>query len=432
MDYEQAISYIYNIPLYAKKKRRKGITELLERLESPQKRLKFIHVAGTNGKGSVCSFLSTIYSEAGYHVGLFTSPHLVKFNERIKINQEDIDDVMFAKVFTRVKDAINAMEMDGHDHPTFFETLFAMSLLYFEENKVQLVILETGLGGRLDATNEIENPLACVITPIGLDHTQILGHTISEITREKGGIIKVDCPTILSSQEEEVQGIIKKICLEKNARVIEVAPYQSQILRRTYKTIDFLLKNKYYKYDKLILNTSADYQIDNLATALTVVEALFDKYPLDRKKIPMILTNFYWPGRMELIGDCLLLDGAHNISGIKTFIRNIEMSFANKKLIILFSVMKDKDYEGMIKELCSCPNIEKVILTKVHKDRCLDMKIMRECFEKYDFSEIETEEDVNAAFHKGMASAGRMLCCVGSLYLIGEIKSLIMGGNVYD
>lgn len=432
MNYEQCVDYILSIPLFGKKDGHKNTKILLERLNNPHKEMKFIHVAGTNGKGSVCTMLSFLYLESNIKVGLFTSPHLVKINERIKVNNKDISDIAFMNVFYEVKSVIEQMVEDGFNHPTFFETIFVMSIVYFKRQGVEIAILETGIGGRLDATNVIEKPLVSVITHIGFDHMEILGDTLDKIAFEKGGIIKIDCPTVLASQEPLARNMIDQICKEKNSFLHEVMPIEYAILKRTDKTIDFSVKNKYYYYERLTLNVSAEYQISNLATALTVVEVIKKNFPLQESTIKAAIEKFYWPGRMEVVNDWLILDGAHNESGIDLFVKNLEASFPNKKVTILFAAMRDKAYDLMIDSLSQCSNIDRVIITKVSNYRSLDTKTLLKCFEKTTIKDISIDLDIEKVLRNHDSRHDGILCCVGSLYLVGEIKKLMIGGVLND
>lgn len=432
MNYQDSVDYILSIPLFGKKDGHNNTKELLSRLGNPHNSLKYIHVAGTNGKGSVCSMLSYIYVEAGYQVGFFSSPHLVKINERIKINNQDMMDEEFLQIFKCIKLEIDQMISEGRHHPTFFETLFCMAIMYFYMHKVDLVILETGLGGRLDATNIIKKPLVSIITQIALDHVAILGDTIEKIAFEKGGIIKKNCPTVLQSSEETVAQVISKLCNENNAPLYEAMPIQYNILKSTYKTIDFSINNKYYYYERLTLNTNAHYQIINVATALTAIQLLKNEIVVQDDNIIQGLKNFYWPGRMEVINEWLILDGAHNEDGIRVFTQYIEEHFKEHQITVLFAAMKDKAYEEMAKELSKCQQIKRVVLTSVHKERCLDAQTMKSTFEKYSQAQIEIEENVEKALLKSYKVDNHLLCCVGSLYLIGEIKKIITGGLQID
>lgn len=429
MNYEQSVEYILSIPLFGKKNGHHNTEVLLRKFGNPQDFMKTIHVAGTNGKGSVCSMLSYIYCEAGLKVGFFSSPHLIKINERFKINNVDITDEAFLSCFLKVHGAVLEMVEAGHTHPTFFETLFCMAMVYFKEQGVELVILETGLGGRLDATNMIKQPLVSVITQIDYDHVAILGDTLQKIAGEKGGIIKKECPTVLQSNQEEVVQVIENICKEQMSKLYPVQPIDTLISKRTYKTIDFSIQNKYYYYDRLTVNSSAAYQIMNVATALTTVHVIGSEIAVEASEVMRALEKFYWPGRMEVIHDGLILDGAHNLSGIKAFTQTIRENYPNRHITLLFAAMKDKAYDEMIEEICKCENIKRIILTTIHEERCLDLPKMEETFRKYSDLPIEIELSIEKVIDNVTTTNGDLLCCLGSLYLVGEVKRILSGGN---
>ena len=229
MNYEEAVAYIEETPKFTKKNSLEHTKECLRRLGNPQEKFKVIHVAGTNGKGSTCAFLTSILREAGYSCGLFTSPHLVKINERFQINEVNIDDDTFLKAFERVKVLADELVAEGSYHPTYFEMLFLMGMVIFAEAGVDYVTLETGLGGRLDATTAVENPVACVITSISLDHMQFLGETIEEIARVKSGIIKENRDVVVANQDESIINVIKSKAEIKNSKVVRAIKYVMKI-----------------------------------------------------------------------------------------------------------------------------------------------------------------------------------------------------------
>lgn len=433
MDYEACLEYILNIPLYGRKAGLNNIQEIMRRLGDPQDQLQYIHVAGTNGKGSVCTMLAYIYGKAGLNVGLFTSPHLILINERIQINHEMIPNQVFSRLTTQIKEIIGLMVAEGLNHPTFFEVLFAIAILYFFEQKVDLVILETGVGGRLDATNIVKYPLANVITQIDYDHVQILGNTFEAIAAEKGGIIKSGAKVVLQDAKSEVKKVIQKICMEKDAQLYEVHPYRHLIFKKTYKSIDFSINSKYYEYDRLIMNTNAKYQMDNLATALTVIAVLQKKIPVNRYSIDAGVENFYWPARMEIVNENVLIDGAHNKNGISAFIEYIEENFQEYGLTIVFAVMKDKDYDEMISLLCQCKQIRKIIVIEIHKPRGMDAEKLCNSFHEHGFSQVFIEEDIKTIINKYVPhKQNELLCFVGSLYLAGEVKKILLEDELND
>ena len=246
MTYEQAVAYIDETPKFTTKNSLEHTRECLRRLGNPQEHFRVIHVAGTNGKGSTCAFLTSVLREAGYSCGLFTSPHLVEINERFQINEVNIDNETFLAAFEKVKALAEELTAEGNYHPTYFEMLFLMGMVIFAEKGVDFVTLETGLGGRLDATTAIENPVACVITSISLDHMQYLGNTVEEIAAEKAGIIVPDVPVIYDANDERAAAVIRKYAEEKNSPAYPVRAQQAEITGNDRQGIDFCLTGETY------------------------------------------------------------------------------------------------------------------------------------------------------------------------------------------
>ena len=274
MTYEEAVAYIDETPKFTKKNSLEHTKECLRRLGSPQNKFKVIHVAGTNGKGSTCAFLTSILREAGYSCGLFTSPHLVEINERFQINEVNIDNDTFLKAFHKVKALADELVAEGSYHPTYFEMLFLMGMLIFAEAGVDYVTLETGLGGRLDATTAVENPVACVITSISLDHMQYLGDTVAKIAGEKAGIIVPGVP---------------------------VKREDTEIMRNTSAGIDFSFRNDYYGDTVFSIPFIAKYQVMNSALALKTMEVLRKEIPVSMDKLQEGIRRTRWQGRMETV-----------------------------------------------------------------------------------------------------------------------------------
>ena len=246
MNYEEAVAYIEETPKFTTKNKLEHTKECLRRLGSPEERFNVIHVAGTNGKGSTCAFLTSILREAGYSCGLFTSPHLVTINERFQINEKNIEDDTFLHAFEKVKKLADELVAEGSYHPTYFEFLFLMGMVIFADAGVDYVVLETGLGGKLDATTAVEHPLACVITSISFDHMQYLGNTITAIAGEKAGIIVPGVPVIYDGNDPEAAQVISERAEELGSPCYEVKREDAKILRNTMSGIDFLFKNEYY------------------------------------------------------------------------------------------------------------------------------------------------------------------------------------------
>lgn len=423
MNYMEAVEYIEQIPKFTTKNKPEHTTELLHRLGSPQKNQKVIHVAGTNGKGSVCAFISSILKEAGKKAGLFTSPHLERINERFMISGEMVSDENFLEVFLKVKQVVDGMLECGLPHPTFFEYLFAMSMLLFEMEQVEFAILETGLGGRLDATNVIECPVITIITSIGLDHTEILGETISEIASEKAGIIKAGVPVIVDGNNLEAYSIIEKRAAQMGSECIKITKQNYKVLEKTDKNIDFSANLKYYEGITFHLPFVAPYQIQNAVLALAAVWKLSGIAP---EIAARGIEHARWAGRMEQVLPNVFIDGAHNEAGIKAFAEAAAMS-EYQKPILLFTAVKEKDYESMLQIICNQIDYSKIIITEFDNPRALEGKKLLQMIKRYTDSPVELVSNLEEAFFKAVRETNehRCLYCIGSLYLAGAIKEIV-------
>ena len=299
--------------------------------------------------------------------------------------------------------------------------------MFFSSNNADFIVLETGLGGRLDATNVIDKPLVSVITPIGLDHTSILGNTLEEIALEKAGIIKQDCPLVYVKQYNEVDSIIQLQIKGKNVKLYIIDKINYKILNKSNKSIDFSLNTSYYNYNSININSLALYQITNVAIALTVVEVLIlQGIILRTDKILIGITKAKWPGRMDFIEDNIILEGAHNEIGMVEYLKNINNFLSNKKHILIFTSLVDKPYENMIKLLCNEKCFEKIIITKPNSNRATSCQEIYNCFKKCQFKDLVIIEDVTEAFlyGKSLLNDETILTCIGSLYLIGDIYKI--------
>lgn len=425
MNYAEAVEYILNIPMFSKKTSKENTKKLLESLGNPEKDKKIIHVAGTNGKGSVCSYMESVLREAGNQVGMFTSPHLIYINERIQINRTPIEDEEFVSVFEKVYGASKQMEENGYLHPAFFEFLFAMAMVAFSRKNVDFIILETGLGGRLDASNTIENPYLVVITSVGLDHTEILGDTLGKIAYEKAGIIKKGVPVVYWGEEEEVVKVIEEVALEKTSKTYKVDKKSFDILKITNKNIDFSVYNRYDRICKFSIPFSGIYQVSNAVIAIKAI-SLIDE-AIEDEIIKQGIVKAKWEGRMEEVLPSVVVDGAHNLDGICAFISSALERKVQGKVYLLFSVVKEKDYVHMIKMICENLEFDSVILTGIEGRRNLPISEIEKVFKKYIKKPIYSIGDIEEAFNKGhtLLEEGDILYCVGSLYLVGKIKELV-------
>ena len=427
MNYEEAVAYIEETPKFTTKNKLSHTKECLERLGNPEKKFKVIHVAGTNGKGSTCAFLTSIFREAGYSCGLFTSPHLVVINERFQINEKNIDNQAFMSAFEKVKALADELVAEGSYHPTYFEMLFLMGMVIFAEAGVNYVMLETGLGGRLDATTAVEDPVACVITSISFDHMQYLGNTIAEIAGEKAGIIVPGVPVIYDGNNPEAAKVIRKQAEALGSPYYEVKKENTEILRNTSAGIDFCMENEYYGNTAFSIPFIAGYQVMNAALALKTAEVLKDMVNLPKDSVLRGLRETRWQGRMETVLPGVIVDGAHNEDGVEKFVETAEHFQKDYPLTLLFSAVDDKDYTDMIRTVAGRIRFQHVIVTQVGGYRKVPSEQLADIFRKEGCLCAESCEDVESSFRRALEYRGKegMLFCVGSLYLVGEIKAII-------
>lgn len=405
------------------------IKSLMKRLGNPEEKLKIIHVAGTNGKGSVCSMLNSTLIEAGYVVGLFTSPHLIHYNERIQIQNTPISDDNFIKLGYKIKDICKEMVGNNEEMPTFFEYITAMAFLYFAQQNVDIAIIETGIGGTYDATNVITKPLVSVITSIDKDHTALLGNTREKISREKGGIIKENSHTVLYDSDQSVYNTIKDICKSKNNRLFSC---QKTIIKdisyKIYGTT-FTVINPNFTYENLYLKLIGSYQTSNAITALMTIESLkLQGYSISKNVVKKGLENARWPGRMEVIREnpMVIIDGAHNEESATAFTNFLPIIKKGAKIYMLISIVKDKDYNKIIDIIM--PYADGVIVTQTSNPRALPAATLYNAIKEKDKDiEVILEEDLKLAYARGLELLQKddLLCCLGSLYLVGEIKQLL-------
>lgn len=397
MGYNQILNHLYSLESSKIKLGLKNIKNLLWKIGNPEKELKCIHVAGTNGKGSVCAMIFHILREAGYNAGLYTSPHLKRFNERIRFNDDFISDREIVDYYLKMKDKITDQ--------SFFEITTAMAFLYFKDKKADFVVLEAGLGGRLDATNVI-TPMVSVITTIGLEHTDLLGNSIEKIAYEKAGIIKRNVPVVTGANGKALEKI-RSIAKERNAPLI---------LAKKHKNIQFKYLN-------------GRFQHFNADIALTIIDTLNRHHSLkiSNKNIYGGLKNTKWPARLQFIGKNVLIDCAHNPDGIKALaeeLKAIKRRNDFKNLVIVFGVLRDKDFEEMLRQLLKLRPF-KIILTQPKSDRALKAGELAGTLKKtgknkmLNFAEIKNP---GAALDYAKKIAGRddLVVVAGSIYLVGE------------
>ncbi|MGL4913070.1 MAG: bifunctional folylpolyglutamate synthase/dihydrofolate synthase [Romboutsia sp.] len=424
MNYQESLHYIEETHKFGIRLGLDNMKELLEILGNPQDKLNVIHVAGTNGKGSTCSFITSILKESGYKVGLYTSPFLETFTERIRVNGENIPEEDVARIVTLIKQKTEDTDL----HPTEFEIVTAMAFYYYWEQGVDFVALEVGLGGRYDATNIIKKSDVSVIASISLDHVGILGDTVAKIAYEKGGIIKENGTAIVYDQSDEAKDIIKEICREKNAKYIEVKfddikIKQSDIYSQTY---DCTVMGE--KYTDLEIKLIGEHQVNNSILALSAINFLKEtkKLNITEESIRLGLINTKWPGRIEKIMEnpIFIIDGAHNEDGAKSLAKALEKNFNSKKATLLIGMLEDKDIDGVLEILM--PYFDKVITTTPDNPRAISCEVLKEKISKY-IDNIEAKPSIEEAVEYTLKNASKddVIISAGSLYMIGSVRTLV-------
>ena len=440
MNYKESVEYVLSIPLFADKLGTDCLNQILDRLGHPEQSYPVIHIAGTNGKGSTCAFLSSILQAAGYRVGMFTSPHLVKINERMQIDRKIIPDEEWTEVFEEVMQAVEKAKQDGIAHPSFFEFVFLMAAVYFRKQNVDYAIFETGMGGRLDATNVVQ-PVLTIITSVGMDHMQYLGDTLEKIAYEKAGIMKKKVPALFFDRKDTATQVIVQYAEKISAplRLVEKSHYK--ISKISEKTIDFSFESGYYRYCELQIRKTALYQVENAVLAIAAYEQLLIQKngmtelhaeddaicQLIDKHIDEIQTgllHMVWKGRMQCIGSHIYVDGAHNEEAIEAFCHTLEVLFPTEHKILLFAVSKDKDYKTMIRRLSEI-TFDEVIIVRYEGSRSAQIETVRRTFRQFSGSKITSFDDIRDGFEYAKNHVeDQYLFCVGSLYLVGNLLSL--------
>lgn len=430
MNYTEAVDYIETIPKFTVKHPPEHTRELLSRLGNPQEGIKIIHVAGTNGKGSVCAYLNAMLLAGGKKTGLFTSPHLVCINERFQINGEDVSDEQFLDAFLKVEKAAKEYEAEGEGHPSYFETLFLMGMLIFKEAGVEYLVMETGLGGRLDATNVVEKPLACIITSISRDHTEYLGDTLEAIAGEKAGIIKAGVPVIYDASQPGPASVIAAKAKEMGSPAWPMEPSFYEMKTQSREGITFTFAYPGGEKAELAIPYVAKYQMMNASLVFYMMHILQDVHDIPKNVLAEGLSKIKWPCRMEMAAPGVIIDGAHNEDGIAQFVSTAGYFAKENEITILFTAVADKHYHEMIGEICEGIHPSHVVATQIDGSRVVPAEVLAEDFRKAGCTDVCAEPEIGAAYEKALGKKGSgMLFCVGSLYLAGELKAYLAKRN---
>ena len=429
--FEEAERYINETPRFTTKNKIEDTAAFLERLGSPDRTMRSLHVAGTNGKGSVCAYLRSILEAAGYKTALFTSPHLVDIRERFVVNGDMITKREFLNAFLRIYhlldwEALEAGTKDAY-HPTYFEFLFLIAMIIFAEKKPDFCILETGLGGRLDATNAVSSKEMTIITHISLDHVEYLGESVEKIAAEKAGIMRSDVPAVCWETCPETTAVFREYARGLGASCRFVSEKDYSFSKINTKTIDFCLYTEYYNYVTLSLHTIAAYQMENCALAVRAIEILDRGETIGAEQIQKGVSNCFWPGRMEEVLPEVYVDGAHNEDGIRAFLDTVALDGETGRRSLLFSAVKDKDYEGMAGKLAGAGLFERIFVAPMRTGRAVSADKLEKLFEECSDCEFAVYDTVASAFRMLLESrkAGERIYVAGSLYLVGEIKELL-------
>lgn len=430
MKYEEALESLNCMTKFGINLGLERIKSLLSHLGNPQESLKFIHVAGTNGKGSTAALLQAILIEAGYKTGLYTSPHLISYTERINVDSRPITKESFAEIMGELKEVYDKVQKDTGENPTEFEVLTAMAFLYFARCKTDIVVLEVGLGGDLDSTNIIASPEISIITNVSIDHTDHLGATTCLIADKKSGIIKKGCPVITASNDEEVLKVLKDKASALQAPFYQVqeevlVEYRSESLQEQL----FMLKTRIEDYGMLRLPLLGEHQILNAATAVLAAEILAGKgWRITAETIRSGLAAVRWPGRLEVLwkDPLLILDGAHNAAGMEVLSKwLVKNRLKYKKLILVIGMLDDKEREKSV-DFIKCL-VDRVIVTRPCSPRTEKWSQLALMFNDSGRT-ISIVEDIEEAVEIGLKSAcpGDMVLVTGSLYLIGDVRKVLL------
>jgi dihydrofolate synthase/folylpolyglutamate synthase len=426
MTYQQTLDRLYNLQRFGIKLRLANIRRVLKLFGDPQKTLRIIHVGGTNGKGSVGAMISAILQEAGFRIGLYTSPHMVDFAERIRINNDFISEDEVIDLIEKIEAITNEL--------TFFEVVTTMALAYFAQNLVDFAVLEVGMGGRLDATN-VTDPIISVITNVDLEHTQYLGNNLAMIAREKAGIIKRKGVVVTSEAKAQILKILAETCQRRKARLFRVGKdikfriqksefgSQNSAFRILHSV--FSVQGIYGQYENLRIPLLGKHQIVNAAASIGAVELLRPDFVISEDNIREGLAKTSWPGRLEVINRSpIVLDGAHNVTAARSLREALQDCFDYRRLIFVLGILEDKDIEGMVAELA--PLASRIIVVRPCTSRAAQPSRLAREVKKY-LPEVVIRESVPDAlrYAKDYADPDDLICVTGSLYTVGEARKVL-------
>nr|WP_319393730.1 folylpolyglutamate synthase/dihydrofolate synthase family protein [uncultured Desulfobacter sp.] len=425
--YNRCLEKIYKLGRFGIKLELDTISNILSELNTPQNAYNTVHVAGTNGKGSTAACIASILNAAGFKTGIYTSPHLVRFNERICVDGRQISDEEVISAYEAVNTADTKL-CRGSRRATFFEIVTAMAFYHFAEKKVDWAVIETGMGGRFDATNIIASQVS-VITNLSIEHSDYLGHTIRDLAREKGGIIKPGVPVVTAVSQPSGIDKLKKLATDQQSDLYRFKNDFS--IRKTPGGPTYNYKGIYQNFKGLTKPLPGEHQRENLSLALAAIELIFEqnkkadpRYELTPEVIHKGLARVHWPGRLEKIMDhpLVILDGAHNLKAAFLLGKYLNRTLGDKKLTLVVGILDDKPHEAMLDQLL--PRAQRVIVTQAKIDRSIETPILTAAVKKKFKGEVQVIKDVKDAVSYAISESCKddAICIAGSLYVAGEAK----------
>lgn len=423
MTYAEVMDYVEELKAYGSVPGLTNIENLSVKLGMPQRALQFVHIAGTNGKGSVLAFLSEVLKEAGYRVGRYISPTIFEYRERIQINGRPVSKKDLCRLMTRMKKICEELVSEGNPHPTAFEIETAMAFLYFKEKDCEIVVLETGLGGLLDATNVIENTLVEVFTSISLDHMNILGKTIEEIAENKAGIMKAGSISVALKGEDEVMKVLKGKALSLGIPLVITDPQKAAGIKRGLDKQTF----SYKEYKNLTITMAGTYQIENAMLAVDAVDQLKELgFKIPEKAVYRGLEKAVWPGRFQVLSKkpYFIADGAHNRDGAKRLTESIRFYFTNRRIIYIIGMLRDKEQDEILKETCSLASQILTVSTKGERGlAAYDLACLASDYHNHVTAVDSVQEAVELSYL--LSDKDTVIVAFGSLSYLGDLMKIV-------
>lgn len=426
MDYEETIKKIHSFQRFGSKLGLERMTKLMDILGNPQDKMKVIHVAGTNGKGSVCRYLDLMLRSNGYRTGIYTSPYLERFTERIEFNGEEISKEDLISCAREVFNGIDEMLTKGFESPTEFELVTAMGFVYFSRKPIDILILEVGLGGKGDSTNIIEKPLASVITSISFDHMNVLGNSLTEIAREKAGIIKEGCPVVFRAESAEASKVIRKTAEKLNCDYFDATGIEPAEVEKSLSGYSFTIKGTGLGESfRAELSMIGMHQIENATCALSVIDVLQKRGIISYSKegLRTGLKAAVQKGRLEVLkkSPLIVVDGAHNVAGVRALTQVIKEHFGKSKLMLVIGVLSEKEIEPMVKEFCTVHG--DIVATEPDNPLRLDAEKLCQAVIKENRHCLPIKSWEKAYTHiQNQMDKYDVIVITGSLYLIGRMR----------